>query len=340
MTKSRRQGFTLVELLVVIAIIGVLIGLLLPAVQAIRARAVAMQCQNNLKQIGLAWHNFYGDNKRFPTSGEGVALTDAQGAELTNGTKQTTGGSGFDTISMFTAILPYVEQGELYKQYNITKPYNDATNQVASKNAIQSFLCPSNGIRPQSGVDSDGYGYTDYMPVAYVDLVDASSGTLRDENWPAVVAGGKKRNGALRMGGSTHGDIADGLSNTIGLTEDCGRGETFKTEKYLDPVAGGPRKGWRWGEPDTGNGISGPKGATVGVQIINNNATPFGGTSTCPWTQNNCGPNDEPFSFHPNGVHALYMDGHVGFVKNTITNIQLRQLLTPSDGDGSPAFDY
>lgn len=345
--QAKRKGFTLIELMVVIAIIGILVALLLPAVQAIRSRAVSMQCQNNLKQIGLAWHNFYGDNKRFPTSGEGVALTDAQANPRMDGAAVAAGKTGFDTISMFTAILPYVEQGELYRKYDITKAYNDTAapaNQTVAQNAIQIYMCPSNSLRPQSGVDSQGFGYCDYMPIAYSDMnPNAASGSpIRDETYP----GPAKRPGALRMGGSTHGDIADGLSNTIGLTEDCGRGETYNTPKYVDPAATAAagknvaRSGWRWAEPDTGNGVSGPPGATASSQIINNNATPIGGTSACPWTTNNCGVNDEPFSFHPNGVHALYMDGHVGFLKNNIGYLQLRQLLTPAEGDGVPSIEY
>ena len=100
----RGRAFTLIELLVVIAIIAVLIGLLLPAVQKVREAAARTTCSNNLKQLGLALHNYESANGVFPTSGEGP-----------NGANQVT---VFDTVSTYVQLLPYIEQENVYKLMN------------------------------------------------------------------------------------------------------------------------------------------------------------------------------------------------------------------------------
>src|SRR5262245_3381305 len=156
---ARRPGFTLIELLVVIAIIAILIGLLLPAVQKVREAAARMSCTNNLKQLGLALHNYESSYGYFPTSGEGP-----------NGANQVT---VFDTVSTFTQLLPYIEQDNVYKQMSEVYRYNDSRfpgNQAAAKTKIKTFLCPSNGLYKD---DPQFYGECDYMPVAYTDIVPA-----------------------------------------------------------------------------------------------------------------------------------------------------------------------
>src|SRR3954454_17350184 len=127
-----RPGFTLIELLVVIAIIAILIGLLLPAVQKVREAAARSKCQNNLKQLGLAIHNYESSNKKLPSPGEGVIPNTA--------TKD------YDSHSFFTYVLPYVEQDAAYRLFDLTKVYNDGSapnNQVAAKTQISIFECPS-----------------------------------------------------------------------------------------------------------------------------------------------------------------------------------------------------
>jgi len=342
----KQRGFTLIELLVVIAIIAVLLGLILPAVQKAREAAARATCANNLKQIGLALHNYYDQNKNFPSSGEVVA---ADGIS-----------TAFNTHSMFTWILPYMEHGDVYGQIDTTRFYNDPVNKAAFQNVIASYLCPSNPARPKDGRDSLGYGYCDYMPIAYIDInVNNTVGQqLRDEVNPrspgalALKSGGGATgsvNGFSGRDGPTSGDILDGLSNTIAITEDVGRSETFNTQKYTDPTgfdllpAGSTfRNAWRWGEPDTANGVSGPKYQVAfgtktkygdpGIKMINNNGTPYGGPAPCPWVaNNNCGCNDEPFSFHGGGCNNLFMDGHVVWLRDDIDPIAFRRLLTPTE---------
>src|SRR5215475_12188079 len=107
----RRRGFTLIELLVVIAIIAVLIALLLPAVQAAREAARRIQCTNNLKQIGLAIHNYVSTNDVFP------AMC-VPNSELSGGRMVVGGYYSFYTVSWLLSILPYVEQGPLFNSFN------------------------------------------------------------------------------------------------------------------------------------------------------------------------------------------------------------------------------
>jgi prepilin-type processing-associated H-X9-DG protein len=125
------------------------------------------------------------------------------------------------------------------------------------------------------------------------------------------------------MGAPNVGVIKDGLSNSMAFYEDVGRKETWAASRYLDPVTGGSRAGWRWAEPDNASGIS---------KIINNNKAPFGGPSTCPWTNHDCGPNNEVFSFHGGGANALFMDGHVIFLREELSPGVLRALATRAGG--------
>jgi prepilin-type N-terminal cleavage/methylation domain-containing protein len=300
-----RRAFTLVELLVVIAIIGVLVALLLPAVQAAREAARRSQCTNNLRQVGLAIHSYESAFARLPTAG--------QGTDFTRSPASTT----FDQHSLFTVVLPYLEQGSTYHNFNLSLPYNASPQNVtAAKQAIASFVCPTKAWR-MAPTDQQAFGCTDYGPVYYVDL-DPATG-LQNKALRAE--------GGIVKGGGRIAEITDGLSNTVFVAEDNGRDERMQAKHvYLDPVDGQKRRVWRWADPDCAYGIS---------KTINNNETPRGGPVTCPWDTNNCGPFEEIFSFHPSGANLLLGDGSCRFLSENLGATPLRALITRSGGEAT-----
>ena len=321
-----RRGFTLIELLVVIAIIAILIGLLLPAVQKVRAAAARSQCSNNLKQIGLALHNYESSYKVLPTGGEGTDFVNAP-----------KGPSIFDVHSTFTVILPYVEQDNAFKLMNLKYYYNDPAgpgNLQAAQTYVPIYRCPSS-INSKK-VDFQGFGYTDYGATCYTDI-DPTTG-LRNK--------ATRADGALHvtpgvpLAGSHMAEITDGTSNTIAIAEDAARDERY-VAAYTDPVDGQLRRFWRWAEPDNAYGVSGFQGGGYDAgTAINNTPAPIGGSpTTCIWsTQNNCGNNDEIFGFHSGGAMAVFCDGHVQLLKDSIDRRVVRMLVTPSGGEVIPDF--
>ena len=177
------SGFTLVELLVVIAIIGILVGLLLPAVQAAREAARRMQCTNNLKQIGLALHNYHGAYGKFPFGW--------------GGTRPSSGAPGYSAVSQ---ILPFLEQNNTYNMIDFSLPLVHPQNTPARLQEISIFRCPSDFVNPlpQTG------GAINYM---------ANKGSLHLWQDP-------QQNGVfVYLRSIQFRDISDGTSSTAAFSE-------------------------------------------------------------------------------------------------------------------------
>jgi prepilin-type N-terminal cleavage/methylation domain-containing protein len=234
-----RQGFTLVELLVVIAIIGIMVGLLLPAVQAAREAARRMQCSNNMKQIGLALHNFHDTFRKFPP---GVLASTASDPAGTTGAHQYTG--------ILLYLLPYMEQQAIYEQantaldinpdhfpgltYGSTLPINNwwavGGTWAAAQNKVPMYECPS--ANPYNNTNTMAYLYTQGLTI-YLGYWGTNYTQLGRTNYAACAGGiGEAHTDAAGWGRykglfwprskSGFQQVIDGTSNTIAFGEVMG----------------------------------------------------------------------------------------------------------------------
>lgn len=210
----RRQAFTLVELLVVIAIIGVLVALLLPAVQAAREAARRSQCSNNLKQLGLGLHNFESTYQKLP--GGGFSLT--------------------SDLSTLVQLLPFIEQQAIFDRFDLTVHNYQGVNPTAAAVQIKTLLCPSDAFPDRSRA----IGWTSYHP--------NSGSWVVINGWDGVFGPSYDLWGAApktnKLPAITFGQITDGLSNTAALAEVAlGAGSSGGAKSRFDVFSNSPSTG-------------------------------------------------------------------------------------------------
>ncbi len=330
MMVRKRTGFTLVELLVVIAIIGILVGLLLPAVQAAREAARRMSCQNNMKQIGLAMHNFETAYKFFPP-----ARVDAAPGFPVVEMGVPAPGTGTIAHGPGIFLLPFMEQTAVYNLYDIKQTWSSTANANAIKVPIPSFLCPSTP-QPANRLDTGnapGSTAADRWLAACTDYAIANGMNgrlgLSPYNLMPPIPGYDSANpatdatqyiGAIlpmstissfttgmsppfynRRVKSRFSSIVDGTSNTFAWVEDAGRPSLYRGPNR-QVISGSRSSGAGWADPDAEFWVD---GFTVdGVTSL----------GPCPM---NCNNNNELYSFHVGGCMVLSCDGSVRFLSQT-----------------------
>lgn len=302
----RTPGFTLIELLVVIAIIAILIGILLPAVQKVREAAARMKCSNNLKQIGLAMHNYHGAYSYLPP-----------------------GNAKPNAFSSLSLMLPYIEQDNLHKQIDFTKSHT--LNPVPKAMPVTVFMCPSD---PQSTVPA-GWGGNNYPGNYGTGIVWQQDAAGANGIFYHVT--GEK--------GVKFGDISDGLSNTAAFSErmkgDWSNATVTPRTDLINPKGVSPANEdeamamCRASDP---NDVSLQWYSNFGANWIQGNQDVMYGHASLP--------NDRPCAFpqnmtqtmpassaHTSGVNVLLCDGSVRFVSNSVSVPTWRAVGTRNGGE-------
>jgi prepilin-type N-terminal cleavage/methylation domain-containing protein/prepilin-type processing-associated H-X9-DG protein len=306
-----RRGFTLIELLVVVAIIAVLIGLLLPAVQKVREAANRMQCQNNLKQWGLAMHNYHDTTATFPPGAQNSA--------------------GFPRRVWVVVIWPYVEQSNMYAQFSLNTPfwqppntYTNTTNGIYAQRPPL-YYCPSD--RPNALWQGDIYWRA---RGSYV--INWGNQPIYNSNQtPAIVLAlapfgykNAKYGDPPRI--SRIADLLDGTSTTLLMSE------VIMAQNDTDY--------------DIRGDMMNDDRPCTQFMTIN---TPNTGTDSSPFCNQNTYPSNPPCkntapyqkaarSRHAGGVNALFADGHGQFITNSIALATWQAMGTMNGGELTPGF--
>jgi prepilin-type N-terminal cleavage/methylation domain-containing protein/prepilin-type processing-associated H-X9-DG protein len=339
-----RRGFTLIELLVVIAIIAVLIGLLLPAVQKVRESAARAKCQNNLKQMGLAAHAYASAIGGLPATAidfDGNAPSTLPFPAPMNGRP---------ARSFHFALLPYIDQGNISNQFDITQDWRNLVNRSMVANAVPIYLCPSapggnTRTRSFGAVAANGGGtvignVTDYLIFARNRSTINTTGLL-SPNVISSWSGATRPNIDMLLT-----NITDGTSNTVLVMECAGGPMRFvngkptvqpSTSGWSSPGSANTENTQMWADHrnyhvfDGSNPTTGDTG--VGIDATDTATRPARTKSL------NVLNDGEPYAFHSGGINVLRADGSIGFVRETMSTGVMAAFITAASGETMPS-DY
>jgi len=313
-TVAARSGFTLVELLVVIAIIGVLVGLLLPAVQSAREAARRMQCGNNMRQFGLSFHNAHDTLGYFPAACYTIDSTD-----LSEFPQAPRGNPSRTEHSWRVKVMPYMEDNTLASQYNFDLNWWEGPNLAVAQQNVSVYRC---GSAPQpEGLLSTPPGPTrDSDSQAPALSLSAPLGTSDYEVFTGVknkvfdpdpyASKGPVADGALvKDRVSTMGQIKDGTSKTTLVVEAASRPTMWRGQPSVATGEINQCLGWADSLGPFKLHLIGPDGMKNSVP--KNQGLPFGGS----WGGTNDG---EAYSFHPSGMNVVMCDGSTHHINNSI----------------------
>jgi len=294
-------GFTVVELLVVIGIIAVLMALMLPAVQRVREAAAQTQCVNNLKNVGLALHDYEAAYKCFPP---GAVNTYWPNPPFPGVPENVSHG-------WVPFILPYLEQQALYEQYRFDLDFRDPGNRDAVLTPLPLLQCPS--ARPNRVDIFTSGGFVDWQTscIDYAPIKGVKAGLA-----PKLIDRADSYDGVMKENYRTPiSEITDGLSSTVVIGEDAGRPQN-----------------WQWGQSYPDLRSSGGGWADVDNRFSVKGAPPSP-TATGNACAINCTNDNEVYSFHPGGANFLFADSSVRFISAGITIRELARLITKAGGE-------
>jgi prepilin-type N-terminal cleavage/methylation domain-containing protein/prepilin-type processing-associated H-X9-DG protein len=310
--RPRSPGFTLIEFLVVVAIIAVLVGILLPAIHRVREAAARAGCQNNLKQIGLALQAYYDVNRMFPA---GTALKANPGGTLTPGALVNTGPY---CPGAFAAILPYLEQENLYRQLALDAAIDEEPNRSLGQTQLSIYLCPS--ARHVYGLQKAPHSPPLIDPALQLAVIDYNglNGSIRLYPDAPLSSQLLDHGGFAELQSLRLGDFTDGTSQTIHVVEtvNFGRGLWIHGRPLYNNAAfsintlcgygGAPDSVYPDGSnlPETNRGPGKGLGGTWGIS-----------------------------SDHPGGANALFVDGSVHFLTDSLSAQALTALSTRDGGE-------